>query len=202
MQSRFFFLVLVFFLIVTCSTIKNNEKMGKEVEPKKTTTTQSISIESKQLASEQETNFVAEVTFPEGKKNVDKEARANIKRLFLKAKEKGDIEEVKIVTWGDKEYPGEEQGHLSREQMKLVEDRNDNLESYLEKLDFDMKVDKFSMADRPEYLERLFSNDDARIKKSLEEAGIATDGERTDAPEKNGTSIVMFIVNEDEVRKN
>jgi murein L,D-transpeptidase YcbB/YkuD len=196
MEKNFFFLVLTFFLIVTCSTM--NKEQGKqaksdsktEVKPAKP----QVSIESKQLAAREESTFVTEIKFKKGQKAVPKSARSQLSQLYQKAQKKGEIEGVKVITWGDQEYPSVHTTELTKKQRKLVEDRNDNLETYLEKLDKNLGVDKFSMAERPDLMARLFSTEDAKLKKSLEKAGIPDTDSAVKAKGKSSTSIVIFTL--------
>jgi len=193
MEKNFIFLVLTFFLIVTCSTMKKEEPKEVEAASKPVANAQ-LSIESKQLASQQESTFVTEVKFIEGQKMVPKTARNQLSELYQKAKNKGEVEGVKLITWGDREYPSVHKTELSKTQRKLVEDRNDNLETYLEKFDKRLDVDKFSMAERPDLMARLFSTEDAELKKSLEKAGIPDTDSAIKASGKSSTSIVIFTL--------
>ena len=193
MEKNFIFLIFTFFLIVTCSTMKKEEP--KEVETaSKSAAKGQLSIESKQLASQQESAFVTEVKFIEGQKMIPKTARNKLSELYQKAKNKGEVEGVKLITWGDREYPSVGKSKLSKNQRKLVEDRNDNLEAYLEKFDNRLDFDKFSMAERPDLIARLFSTEDAELKKSLEKAGIPDSASAVNASGKSSTSIVIFTL--------
>lgn len=63
---------------------------------------------------------------------------------------------------------------LNKDQLKLVEDRNDNLEAYIEKFSSHLNVNKISMAERPGVMESILSQEDKRLKKSIEAKGIPT----------------------------
>jgi len=193
MEKNFIFLILTFFLIVTCSTMKKEEPKEVETASKPSANAQ-LSIESKQLASQQESSFVTEVKFIEGQKMIPKTARNQLSELYQKAKNNGEVDGVKLITWGDREYPSVNKTKLSKSQRKLVEDRNDNLEAYLEKFDKRLDVDKFSMAERPDLMARLFSTEDAELKKSLEKAGIPDTDSAIKATGKSSTSIVIFTL--------
>ncbi len=155
-----------------------------------------VSMESKQLASEEETNLVTEVTFTKEKTTLSKAAQEDIRALWQKASKKGKIDEVKVITWGDQEYPSVHEENLSEKQIDLVKKRNDSLEKYISKLTKDADVETFSMAERPGALQRLFSSEDAKIKKSLETAGIPNTDTTVKVPGKASKSVVIFIMEE------
>lgn len=155
-----------------------------------------VSMESKQLASEEETNLVTEVSFTKEKATLSKAAQEDIRALWQKASKKGKIDEVKVITWGDQEYPSVHEENLSEKQIDLVKKRNDSLEKYISKLTKDADVETFSMAERPGALQRLFSSEDAKIKKSLETAGIPNTDTSVKVPGKASKSVVIFIMEE------
>lgn len=188
-------LLLLSLLVAACSSnaVKSpTETVAKEKpKPQKT-----VSMESKQLASEQETNLVTEIAFPKEKATVSSEARQSLKDLFVKAKKKGKIDEIKVITWGDQEYPSVHDDDLSEQQQDLVKSRNKAIEKYLGDLDKTTKVETFSMAERPDALQSLFSSEDAQIKKSLETAGIPNTDTSVKVPGKASKSVVIFLMEE------
>lgn len=185
MHTKLVFLVLAFFLIVTCSTLRNDPSIGRNVEKKRSTQTKLASIEARQVASEAESSFVAEIVFPQGKSTVPLEARQSIRKVFQAASKKGKVAAAKIITWGDRAYPSGQKELLGSDQRKLVEDRNDQLESYLERLDEKMDVDKISMAEQPGVMDEIMSGENVRLKKTLEDFREM---------KKISRSIVMFIL--------
>lgn len=187
-------LLLLALIVVGCSS-KPEEK--KTAEVKKAEQSTPVSIESKQLASEEESNLVTEVKFDKEKASLSKTAKEDLKNLYEKAAKKGKIHEVKIITWGDQEYPSVHEKRLSDKQIKLVDKRNKALEKYLIALTKDnVDVDSHSMAKRPGTLNRLFASEDARIKKSLETAGIPNTDTSVKVPGKASKSVVIFIMEE------
>ena len=175
---------------------------AKDAGPNSTTAkeakeSQVVSMESKQLASEQESNLVAEITFSKEKAFISDEARKELQALQRKAESRGKVEEIKVITWGDQEYPSVHEKKLSEAQQKLVKMRNDALERYLDEISKDAKIETFSMAERPDALNKLFSSDEAQIKKSLETAGIPNTDTTVKVPGKASKSVVIFIMEEE-----
>ena len=165
-------------------------------KPPKAKVHDNVSIESKQLASEEKTNLVTEISFPKGRAGINSAARTDIKKLFEKAKTKGEIDQVKVITWADEEYPSVHSKKLSKSERRLVNRRNDAIEDYLESLDKTIDVDRFSMAERPNALKTLFSTEDARVKRSLETAGIPNTDTSVKIPGKASKAIVIFVLKE------
>jgi PBP1b-binding outer membrane lipoprotein LpoB len=184
--------ILLIALLVSACASKPDPKMPKESKPQAPV----VSIESKQLASEQETNLVAEINFRKSKSDVSKQAKNNLKDLFKKAHAKGKIQEIKVITWADQEYPSERKDDLSKQQQTLVSKRNKAIEKCISQLDNSIKIDSISMAERPSALGEMFSSDDAQIKKSLETAGIPNTDSSLKVPGKASKSVVIFLMDE------
>ncbi len=182
-------------LLMSCSSKEPAEKTSNEETSVQTQET--ISMESKLLANEQESNLVTEIKFDHQKANISGKAREQLKELHRKASKKGKIEEIKVISWGDQEYPSVHEKKLSEVQVKLVEERNATLENYLKTIEKDADIETISMASRPSTLDKWFSSDDARIKKSLETAGIPNTDTTVKVPGKASKSIVIFIMEEE-----
>lgn len=188
-------ILLLALIVVSCSSkpakdAGPNSTQGKPAESK------TVSMESKQLASEEETNLVTEISFNKGKTNLSQTARNEIKALWQKASEKGKVDEVKVITWADQEYPSVHENKLSDKQVNLVKKRNAEIEKFIEGLSKDADIETFSMAERPGALEKLVTSEDAKIKKSLETAGIPNTDTTVKVPGKASKSVVIFIMEE------
>jgi hypothetical protein len=172
--------------LTACSSV---HKVG-ENEPT------SVSRESKQIAAAESATYVTELSFERNSSNLDSGSRRKLDEILKRAKSSGRIDDIKVISWSDLEYPSEKRGKLSESQGRLAEHRADQIRDYLKKSDRSLDVHTFNMAKRPNSLARLFKTDDSRIKKSMENAGL--DRERSDHvyPEKAGKSTVMVILEE------
>lgn len=179
-------LLLLPLLIVACASNPTNKEADQKA--------QTVSMESKQLANEAETSFVTELEFQKNKTGLTKTARNDLKALVNKARAKGKIDEVKVITWADSEYPSVYDKKLSYKQQDLVKKRNRNIENYLEKVSKGTDVESISMAERPNALAKLFATDEAKIKRSLETAGIPNTDTSVKVPGKASKSIVILIM--------
>lgn len=190
--------ILILTLVLSSCASKPPKDPGPNTTAvKKAQESKTVSMESKQLASEQESNFVTEITFPKEKAAVTKEAKADIKELYQKAHKKGKVHLIQVITWADQEYPSVHEKKLSEKQIHLVDKRNESLKKFLISLTEDnVDVVTHSMAERPGTLKKIFSSEDARIKKSLETAGIPNTDTTVKVPGKASKSVVIFIMEE------
>lgn len=190
-------ILILSFIIAACSSKPAKDPETNSTSVKKAQESNAVSMESKQLASEQESKFVTEINFDKTKSNISKQAKDDLKSLYQKASSKGKIHEVQVITWADQEYPSVHEKKLSKKQIKLVDKRNETLKKYLIGLTKDnVDVSTHSMAERPGTLKKLFDSEDARIKKSLETAGIPNTDTSVKVPGKASKSVVIFIMEE------
>jgi outer membrane protein OmpA-like peptidoglycan-associated protein len=158
------------------------------------------SMEAKQLANEQETSLVTEFNFKKGKETLSLNSKKKLEEISKKALKKGKIEMIKVITWADQEYPSVKRKNLSSDQISLVQNRNTEIKNYLEKLipsdNVTGSIELISMAERPTFMKKLISADDARIKRSLESAGIPTTDGIAKKGYKSSRSIVLILLKE------
>lgn len=152
------------------------------------------STEAKTVAVQEEASHVTEFGFKKGSSSLTTDAKGDLQRLIDEAKKTGTIKEIKVITWGDKDYPSTETKKLSSAEVKLVKERNKAIEDYIKSYDRSPDVDLYSMAERPNLLQDMLNTSDARIKKNLETAGIPTADSSVKAPSKASKSIVMVIM--------
>lgn len=155
---------------------------------------QASSIEGQQLAAEQKAEFSTEVTFQKKKDTLEAAEKEKIQKILKSSRSQGVIKEVKVITWADAEYPSVHTKKLSQEERKLVDNRNKNIENFLQSQVSDLKIKSYSMAERPHALKDLIGSSDARIKKSLETAGIPNTDTSVKFPSKASKSIVLIIL--------
>jgi hypothetical protein len=154
------------------------------------------SIEAKQIAAAEQAPYVTEVKFHKGAHEVTKPTRKAIQKLIEDAQAHGTIEDVKVISWADEEYPSVHAKKLASGQVKLADQRAGEIKAYIHSLDSKTSVDTYNMAKRPAALSELFSTGDARIKKALEVSGIPNTDTSVKAPAKASKSIVLVILKE------
>jgi hypothetical protein len=154
----------------------------------------SVSKESRNLAAEQNASYVTEVTFEQKSSSLDKGARDNLIELLNRAKASGKIEAIKVLSWSDLDYPSHKHGTLPKGQAHLAEQRAEQIKGFLKGMDESFSVDTFNMAERPSSVSKLLNTENAKIKKSLEVAGIAHHEDDRQLPSKSGKAVVMVIL--------
>ncbi|MEZ0391507.1 MAG: hypothetical protein ACAH59_04780 [Pseudobdellovibrionaceae bacterium] len=168
----------------------DNQSMG-EAKPTE------ASMEAKQVAAEQEAAFVTEISFAKGSSTLGKEAKSKLSKLFDKVSEGQDIQSAKVITWADENYPSDSKKSLSQSQQDLVKKRNDAIKDFISKEDKDLDLDFFNMAERPGSASEFFGLPDARIKKSLEDAGIPTTDDQGKGKNRISKSMVMLVIKDE-----
>ncbi|MEN0059778.1 MAG: hypothetical protein AAGB31_13140 [Bdellovibrio sp.] len=151
------------------------------------------SMEAKQVAIEEEAAHVVEFDFKKGSSHLTPAAKSDIKKLISNARSQGAIKEIKVITWGDSEYPSVHTRKLASGDVKLVQERNKSIQKYINTQDKKYDVELYSMAERPGLIQEMLNTSDARIKKSLETAGVPTTDTAVKTPSKASKSIVMVI---------
>ncbi|WP_374029235.1 hypothetical protein [Bdellovibrio bacteriovorus] len=194
---KYLLAVILLSVVVGCASSKKDESPAEQApEVKKQTQKKAptVSIESKQLAAEEETPFVTEFSFKKGSADLSQTAKNEIESLIKKAEKKGKIEEIKVISWADEEYPSVHTKKLSTAERNIANNRNKSIESFVNDFPLDAKVSTYSMAERPNILKDVISTSDARIKKSLETAGIPNTDTSVKVPAKASKAIVIVIV--------
>lgn len=151
-----------------------------------------VSMEAKQLAAEEKAPYVAEFSFKKGSTALSADAKNALGGLITKAQSAGKINEIKVVTWGDSEYPSVHTKKLSKSEVDLVQKRNNNIENFIEDASKGSTVKTISMAERPGAISEFIGSNDAQVKKSLEQAGIPTTDTSVKTPSKASRSIVII----------
>lgn len=152
------------------------------------------SMEAKQVAAEEQAPYVTELGFRKGKHSLSAADQTKLNRVISEAKSHGEIEEVRVVTWADEEYPSVHTKKLSSSQRKLADDRNGEIKDYIRSIHRNADIDTYNMAERPGALSEMFTTSNARVKKALEVAGIPNTDTAVKMAGKASKSIVMVIM--------
>ena len=105
------------------------------------------------------------------------------------------VTEIKLITWSDEEYPSEDEDELSEGQQILVRQRNARIKNFIrDQRNTETDIEMVSMAERSGKLSELWGDADARMKKSLEAAGIPNTDDKEKGTPKASRSIVMLIL--------
>lgn len=151
------------------------------------------SAAAKHLAVDEEASYVTEFSFSKGSAELSGIAKQDLRRVISDAKQTGRIKELKVITWGDSEYPSIRAKKLSPAEVDLVQKRNDAIRDFVKSYSQGTDVETYSMAERPGAIKELFNTSDVRVKRSLEGAGIPNTEMSTNTTPKSSKSIVMVI---------
>jgi hypothetical protein len=138
-------------------------------------------------------DLTAEFDYEKGSPFLDSSDRKTIDELVSRAKKRGEITEVKVLTWADREYPPEG-SKADRKERDLASKRADKVRDYLKNTHKVGDVDTYNMAERPNALEKLFSSTEYEVKASAENAGTAPTEKRLNALRTNGRASSALLV--------
>ena len=180
------------FLILSAFLMSGSLILGcsnKEPKPE----TYKVSTAAKQTAEKEDASYVTEFSFKKGSAVLTENAKSDLRKVITDAKQNAKIKEVKVITWSDSEYPSSEIKKLSSTERDLVKKRNNAIRDYVKSYSEGLDVDTYSMAERPSMLQEMFNTSDARIKKSMQDAGIATTDSAGMTAPKSSKSVVMVV---------
>lgn len=123
---------------------------------------------SKALGAEMAT----EITFDPGQVTLSDSSKSEIRDLIHDARAKGDVEDVKIAVWADREYPMKEK-KASKEDVALAAKRGDALKEFIKKEMDIASVNTYNMTERPNALQQFLKTPEAKVKDTLEARGAA-----------------------------
>ncbi len=108
------------------------------------------------------------ISFKKGSSVLSESNKAKIAKLTNDAKKDGEIDEIKVLAWADKDYPVAGQ-NAQRNDIQLADRRADMIKDYIEdSLNPDADVDSHNMAKRPMLLSKYLKTDDYKIKSHIE----------------------------------
>lgn len=131
-----------------------------------------VSGETSSVARSMGAVTFSEVKFNSGDMNLTDDQKKDIAQAVSTARQKGEVEKVKVLAWSDKEYPQREVKY-AKSDVDLASNRLDQISSYLkDSLDIGT-VHTFNMAERPNKLQKMLDTKDAKVKARTEAEGAA-----------------------------
>ncbi len=162
-NKKLFFAGLAASLMMISSGCANNKKDNYDAPSKNVTLTS-----ERTDAGEKKMNPFVVISFPKGSSSLSESNKMKIEKLTSSAQKKGEIEEIKVLAWADKDYPSAGQ-HAARSDIQLADRRADMIKNYIEdSLNTDADVDSHNMAKRPMVLSKYLKTDDYQIKSHIE----------------------------------
>ncbi|MGE3974730.1 MAG: hypothetical protein AB7F59_09410 [Bdellovibrionales bacterium] len=155
---------------------------------------ETMAPEVKSAANVTDATFVTEVSFQKGSSQLTPAAKSRISELIRDARGSGEIEDIKVISWADQEYPSEEAKKLSSEQRNLADARNREIRRQIAAVDGAIDVDAYNMAERPNALSRLVGTENAKLKKSLEVAGLPTTASKNKVVSGKASKAMLLVI--------
>lgn len=91
--------------------------------------------------------------------------------LVQKSRKSGNIQQIKVIAWADQAYPESGSSENSERQIRIADQRNEEIKEYFDENYPDFDVDVYNMAKKPNALQELFETSDARMKNTLNRSG-------------------------------
>lgn len=144
----------------------------------------------------EEARYVA-IKFDKGGTRLDNQDKRSLMALKREIDKQGKkVEEIKVLSWADKDYPLKGQTATESEVI-LARQRGEAIMNYLEKdLHTNKSIDFYNMAKKPNAFSRLFKGDDYNIKESFQKSGLGTNLKGSHA------SRALIIIEYNEGQKN
>jgi len=120
----------------------------------------------------------------------------DLDELKSEAEQAGDIAEVRVIAWADKEYPPEQQKRYTKDDIKLADQRADKVRTYLREQLKLKSITTFNMAKRPNLFQEMLKTPTAAIKDTLEKSGAAPHSEKDTGlfAERSKSSTALVLV--------
>ena len=133
--------------------------------------------------------------FDKGNERLSDASKRDLREFVKSAKKEGrEIDDIKILSWADKEYPGQGPA-LSDLDIKIASERSNSIEKYLKD---DLKTDgdyaTYNMAKRPNKVSEFFKADDYKTKRIFEKPGASPAGIQMTAFLKSKASKALIMV--------
>lgn len=178
--------VAVMSAMVGCASTKPVERTNDQA-------TTANRVDNK-IGQQTDASWYTEVTFDKGSASLDAADREALDSLVQKSMDSGKVDEIKIISWADQEYPGKKT-KVPESQKNLADNRNTRIKNYLKATYPSLDFAVYNMAERPNAIQELFNTSDAKIKKSMERAGISVDSDnRVNYAKKESTALVLSIL--------
>jgi hypothetical protein len=181
------------FLISNCAGPKPEPEPQSPASTVHSDTTPHTSVEAKGVAAEQNAAGAVEITFAKQSAKLSKVAKSDLMKFLDSTRSAPPIEEIKTIAWGDAEYPAPSIKKLSETDVKLAEARNKAIQDFFKNQGVRSKITTYEMTKRPATVNEWLNTSDARIKKSLEAAGIPNTDTTVKVPSKAGKAMVLAI---------
>lgn len=131
-----------------------------------------VDSETEDTAKGMGANAVMEVSFDEGSAALTEDTKKELRNKISEAKQTNKIDELKIASWADREYPSKDT-KASKSEVELAKKRGENLKSFVKDELKVGDVSTYNMTERPNPLQKFFRTGQAKVKNAMEASGAA-----------------------------
>ena len=183
-MKRFLTLFIGLAMLVGCSKFANRaENAARPTETREVAKTH----EGDTAALSSQT-----IAFERGSASLSDEAKLNLKQMVDDIRARGDVDKIKIAAWSDRPFMGE--SDLAKADRNLAKERLDAINNYLkDELDVS-NTDYFNMAERSNWLARLFRTEDAELKSVFARADTPISDDEFQMIKKHGSPGHAVVV--------
>lgn len=189
LRSKFILVIAAAAFMIGFSACSGHAKKVEPAAPVATTDTVADSV-----AHEADATYFVDVEFQKGSNKLTEQSGAAITALLNRARAAGELNDVKVLSWADEEYPSAKRKKLSRAERTLAASRNRAIETHIRDLKYGVKVEAHNMAERPSAFSRWFNTTDARFKRSLVAAGLPTTAEAAPVTGRASHSVIVVTL--------
>ncbi len=139
-------------------------------------------------------SLVSSIDFQPGRKGLTPEATAELNRVIMEAKQKGDIQQVNVAVWSDSEATGAEGRKLPAAQVQLAQQRAQNIQRYIDRMEPSADVRVINMAKKPAQFANFVQSQNPSVKEKLSAMGITSDEISNDLKGRSSSAVVVIQV--------
>ncbi len=139
-------------------------------------------------------SLVSSIDFEPGRKGLSAEATAELNRVIMEAKQKGEVQQVNVAVWSDSEASASEGKKLPAGQVSLAQQRAKNIEKYMDRMEPAADVHVINMAQKPAAFAHFIQSQDPSVKEKLSAMGMATDESTSEIKGRSSSAVVVIQV--------
>jgi hypothetical protein len=189
---------------VGCASKHNRAEVVKRTEVTETThhaannatsATPNAEMSAQPAATSQaDRNLVSTIDFEPGRKGLSPEATAELNRVIMEAKQKGEVQQVNVAVWSDSEATATQGRILPSQQVNLAQQRGKNIEKYIDRMEPAADVHVVNMAQKPTAFVNFIQSEDPSVKEKLSAMGMATDENSKEIKGRSSSAVVVIKV--------
>ncbi len=151
--------------------------------------------QTSQAVARTNSEYFTVLEFDKGTQRLNEKSKRDLREFVASAKKDGrEINDIRILAWADREYPGKG-ARLNDRDVKIAKERTESIVTYLkDDLNTDGNYATYNMAKRPNKVSEFFRGDDYKTKRVFEKTGAAPAGSELTAFMSSKASKAVIMV--------